>query len=121
MAVAMAGMVGLVASTAIAVAGMGAAYAGRVQAQVAADAAALAAAVATYPPAASVSPSVAASAVAEQNGARLVRCRCPVSGALRARTVEVVAAMLVEVPFFGEVAISASSRAEFDPGRWLGR
>jgi hypothetical protein len=34
--------------------------------------------------------------------------------------VEVVTAIRVDVPIFGEVTVRAASRAEFDPMRWLG-
>jgi hypothetical protein len=121
MTVAMAAAVGIVAVVAVAVAALASMYVAKTQAQAAADAAALAAAVATYPSASTSSPLASARHIAERNGAALLSCRCSRSGALSARTVEVVTAVLAEVPIFGEVTVQARSRAEFDPMRWLGR
>lgn len=121
MAVAMSAVVGVVAVAAVAVAGLAAMYAARAQAQTAADASALAAAVATYPPASTRSPLAAARSVAASNGAALVSCRCPRNGDFTARTVEVLTAVAVDVPVFGQVTVRARSRAEFDPMLWLGR
>lgn len=119
-AVAMAGVVGVVAVLAVAVASIGILYGAKAQAQTAADAGALAAAVATYPPIARGSPAVVARSVVTENGSRLVSCRCGVDTSLSERTVEVVTAVGVSVPIFGTVEVGASSRAEFDPMRWLG-
>jgi secretion/DNA translocation related TadE-like protein len=119
--VAMTGAVAIVALLSISVAGLGALYAARTQAQLAADAASLAAAVATYPPASDQSPEAAASDVAGRNGAVVTRCRCTRDASLSVRTVEVVTGVRVDVPVFGELTVRGSSRAEFDPGRWLGR
>lgn len=116
----MSAAVAIVAVVSIAVAGLGSLYSARAQAQTAADGAALAAAVATYPPAASASPLAAARDVAAANGAVVVRCGCPRDSTLRARVVEVVTAIRADVPVFGEWLVHASSRAEFDPVRWLG-
>lgn len=119
MTVAMSAAVAIVAAVAVAVASLGSLYAARAQAQTAADAAALAAAVATYPTATATSPMVAARTGAGENGAILVRCSCPRDATLRARVVEVVAGVEADVPIFGERLVRASSRAEFDPIRWL--
>lgn len=105
----------------VAVAGLGSLYASRTQAQVAADAAALAAAVATYPPASGPSPQMSAKEIARSNGAVLISCSCPRDESPSVRTVEVVAGVTTNVPIFGDVMVRASSRAEFDPWRWLGR
>lgn len=121
MAVAMSGAVAMVAIVSIAVAGLGALYSARAQAQTAADAAALAAAVATYPAAATTSPVAAARIGADENGANVLSCACPRDGTLEARVVGVVVGIEVDVPIFGEWVVKASSRAEFDPLRWLGR
>jgi hypothetical protein len=37
------------------------------------------------------------------------------------RTVEVVAAIDVDIPIFGPITVRSAARAEFDPLRWLGR
>lgn len=117
---AMAGLLGVIALLAVAVASIGVLYGAKAQAQTAADAGALAAAVATYPPVARGAPAVVARSVVAENGSRLVSCRCRVDGSLSERTVEVVTAVGVSVPIFGTVEVGASSRAEFDPMRWLG-
>ena len=119
--VAMTGAIAMIAFASVAIAGLGSVYATRTQAQVAADAAALAAAVATYPPASQSAPHESAKDVARRNGATLIGCSCPVDETPSARVVEVVTAIAVDVPVFGDVIVRASSRAEFDPWRWLGR
>jgi hypothetical protein len=121
MTIAMTSALAVTAVLAIAVAGLGTVYAARAQAVAAADAAALAAAVATYPPARADSPYESARQIAAQNGAVIIECRCPRDGGLAVRTVQVATAVTVVVPVFGEVVVRASSRAEFDPLRWLGR
>lgn len=118
---AMAGVVAIVAFLAVAVAALGMLFAARTQATNAADAAALAAAVATYPPASGIDPGLAAARAAQANGALVVECLCPRNGGLVARTVEVMTAVIVEVPVFGSLTVRSVSRAEFDPVRWLGR
>lgn len=120
MAVGMSAAVAVIAVVSVAVAGLGALYSARAQAQNAADAAALAAAVATYPPAASSSPQEAAGLAAGENQARVMSCACPLNGSLEARVVEVVVGVEADVPVFGEWLVRAASRAEFDPGLWLG-
>lgn len=115
----MTALMAVLAVSAIAVGALATLYAARAQAQAAADAGALAAAVATYPPAADGEPTVQAKAVVEANGAFLIACRCNRDGGLVARVVEVVAGVRARVPVFGEVTVRGSSRAEFDPLRWL--
>lgn len=119
-AVAMTGVVTTVAVLSVAVAALGMLYAARAQAANAADAAALAAAVATYPAAATSGPEIAARSAAAANGSAVLACACPTDASLSPRTVQVIAAVRVDVPIFGEVTVSAVSRAEFDPARWLG-
>lgn len=121
MAVAMSGVTAILALLGVAVASVGMLYAARAQATNAADAAALAAAVATYPPASNTDPVRAAREAAQLNEAILVSCQCPRDSSLAARTVEVVAAIEVDVPIFDVVTVRSVSRAEFDPLRWLGR
>lgn len=121
MAVAMSGVTVIVAVLAVAVASIGMLFAARAQATNAADAAALAAAVATYPAAFDRQPLDAARQAAVLNGAVVVDCRCPVDTSLVSRTVEVVTAVSVKVPIFGQLTVESSSRAEFDPVRWFGR
>lgn len=122
MAVAMSGVVAIVAVLGVAVASIGVLYAGRAQAANAADAAALAAAVATYPAATGGSDPVAtARDVAQRNGAVLLACQCSRDPSLNRRTVEVATGLRVDVPVFGVVTIRSVSRAEFDPMIWLGR
>lgn len=120
MAVAMSGATAVVAILGVAIAAIGMLYAARAQATNAADAAALAAAVATYPSAADTDPVTAARRATQLNGAVLVGCSCPRDSSLTARTVEVLAAIEVDVPVFGVVTVRGTSRAEFDPALWLG-
>lgn len=120
MTVAMTGVMATVIILGVAVAALASLYAARTQAETAADAAALAAAVDTYPPAARGAPMAAARVVALRNGATLLRCDCAVDSDLAPRTVTVVVSVDTRVPVFGDVSVRASSRAEFDPGRWLG-
>ena len=117
----MAGLVALVVAVSVAVSGLGLAYSARAQAQAASDAAALAAAVGTYPPAASGNPLERARRIALANGASLVSCSCPVDASMRARIAVVKTAVTVDTPMFGHLEVKATSRAEFDPRRWLGR
>jgi hypothetical protein len=121
MAVALSGVTAIVAVLGVAVAAIGMLYGARAQATNAADAAALASAVATYPPAAGTDPVTAARQAARLNDATLIACRCVRDSSLTARTVEVVAAVEVDVPVFGAVTVRGISRAEFDPMLWLGR
>jgi hypothetical protein len=121
MTMAMSGAIAIVAFLAVAVVAIGTLYAARTQATNAADAAALAAAVGTYPPASVLDPLDAATRVAAANGAVIVECLCAVNVGLVPRTVEVVAAIEVDIAIFGPVTVSSAARAEFDPLRWLGR
>lgn len=118
----MAGLIGVIVAVSVAVAGLGLAYSARAQAQAASDAAALAAAVGTYPPAATDSPLERARRAAIANGARVVSCSsCRVDSSMRPRVVTVAAVVSIDAPVFGRLDVEASSRAEFDPRRWLGR
>lgn len=121
MVVAMSATVALLATVVVATASLAALYAARTQAANAADAAALAAAVSTYPPASGTTPLTAAGRAAAANQAVLISCRCPVEAGMLPRTVEVVTAVVVDVPIFGEYQVRGAARAEFDPRRWLGR
>lgn len=105
----------------LAVASLGLVWSAATAAATGADAAALAAAVATYPPADTSSPESVASAFAERNSARLISCSCPIDASLRVRVVTVVVAVDLEVPFFGELSVKRTARAEFNPQLWLGR
>ncbi len=115
------GIVGVIATVSVATAGLGLAYGAKTQAQTAADAAALAAAVATYPPASNTEPDTQARIAARANGARMVSCACRVDWSHRPRVVTVRVVVDVDVPIFGFLGVGATSRAEFDPGLWLGR
>ena len=117
----MAGLVGLTVAVSLAVVGLGLAYSARAQAQTASDAAALAAAVGTYPPAGIGNPLDRARRVAAVNGARVLSCSCPVDASMRPRVATVMTAVAVDAPVFGRLQVVATSRAEFDPRRWLGR
>jgi Flp pilus assembly protein TadG len=121
MTMAMSGAIAIVAFLAVAVVAIGTLYAARAQATNAADAAALAAAVGSYPPASGLDPLDAAINVAAANGAEIVECLCAVNAGLVTRTVEVVAAIDVDIPIFGPITVRSAARAEFDPLRWLGR
>lgn len=121
MTVAMTGVVATIMVTGVAIAAVGALYAARTQAETAADAAALAAAVATYPGAAAGrTPVASAREITAINGATLIRCDCVSDMSLASRVVEVSVSVDASVPVFGKVVVRASSRAEFDPGAWLG-
>jgi hypothetical protein len=120
MAITLTALIAIVAVLTTAVAALGILYGARAHATNASDAAALAAAVATYPPAASASPSAVAQLVARANGAMLLSCRCELDSSLSSRTVMVTTGVETEVPIFGRVTVRVSSRAEFDPVRWLG-
>jgi hypothetical protein len=111
----------LVTVIGVATAALGVLFDAREKAATAAEAAALAAAVATYPPAGGGSPQSIAAEYAARNEARLVSCRCPVDGRIRARVVVVTVALTADVPVLGEVLVGKTARAEFDPRVWLGR
>lgn len=88
----------------------------RVRAVAAADAAALAAAPATFPALSNDStPDQLAAELAEANGARLLRCLCPVVESFDPRDVEVEVEIVTRIPVVGEVEVRAVSRAEYVP------
>lgn len=118
---AMTALVAFVGVILVATASLGVGMAARAQAVSAADSAALAAAVATYPAVGRGDPHKEAREVAVDNRARLVSCECPVNERLMPRVVTVVVAVPVDLPIFGRLDVHGSSRAEFDPRRWLGR
>lgn len=92
----------------------------QLQAAAAADAAALAAAPVTFDAfGARAGPAAEARRFAEANGARLLRCRCPVDRSWEPRTVVVEVARSVSVPGWGRVTVRAVSTAEFEPSRLL--
>lgn len=113
-------LVGLVAVLALGVGLVGGGIAAHVQASNAADAAALAAAPVTFRPfGAAGGPASEAGRFAQLNGARLVRCACPVDESWNARTVEVVVVRVIALPVVGSVRIPAMSRATFEPAALL--
>lgn len=88
----------------------------RTRAVAAADAAALAAAPMTFPPVAQGdSPVAIARDMAENNGARLIRCECVVLATFDPRAVEVEVEIAVDLIFLGPRVVRATSRAEFVP------
>lgn len=111
---------GLLGASLVALGSVTVLYGARVEAGNAADAAALAAAVASYPPVGAEAPIAEAERLAAANGARLVRCVCPVDPTLSTRVAEVLVETEVSVPFFGALGVRAAARAEFDPMAWLG-
>ena len=114
------GVVGLVVVLVVAVASVGTAIAGYTAASNAADAAALAAAPVTFRPfGATGTPSQEAARFASLNGARLVRCVCPIDGSWNPRTVEVTVTRSVSVLGIGNVAVQATARATFEPIRLI--
>lgn len=105
-------------AAAAAVADAGLYLAAGVQAATAADAAALAAAPLTFREYGSTSgPVFEAARLAASNGTSLVSCSCPVDPSWRSRTVTVVVEKSIRTGLFGERAIRAVGRAEFDPMR----
>jgi Na+-transporting methylmalonyl-CoA/oxaloacetate decarboxylase gamma subunit len=100
---------------------VGAVAATYARAATAADAAALASAPVTFRPFGAVSTArVEAQRLATANGANLVRCVCVEDRSWAPRTVSVTVARSLRLPVVGEVTITASSRATFDPGALLG-
>ena len=92
----------------------------RLQAAAAADAAALAAAPVTFDAfGARAGPTTEARRFAAANGARLVRCRCPVDRSWEPRTVVVEVARTISLPGWGRVTVRAMSTAEFEPSLLL--
>jgi len=113
-------LVGLVALLALGVGLVGGGLAAHAQASNAADAAALAAAPVTFRPfGATDGPASEAARFAAMNGARLVRCTCPIDESWNARTVEVVVVRVIALPVIGSVRIPAMSRATFEPAALL--
>ncbi len=93
----------------------------RAQAAFAADAAALAAAPVTFRPYGTTrTPRAEAARFAAANGARLVRCACPIDRSWRTRSVEVEVRRSVDLVLFGTMWVGAVSRAEFAPIETLG-
>lgn len=114
------GIIALVMVLMIGVAGMGMGIGAHTAAANAADAAALAAAPVTFMPfGAKGGPAREAARFASLNGARLVRCTCPVDQSWNSRTVEVVVVVAVPIPGLGHVNIRASARATFEPIRLI--
>ena len=110
------GVVALATVLALAVGLVASGLATRFAAANAADAAALAAAPVTFRPfGADGTPRAEAARFAARNGARLLRCRCPVDRSWDARTVEVTVARRIDIPIIGAITIRASSRATFEP------
>jgi hypothetical protein len=88
----------------------------RSQAQAAADAAALAAAPLTFRPFGSAGgPGEEAARLAAANGARLVRCDCPIDRSFAVRVVEVEVTREVPVLVLGNRRVRAVAAAEFTP------
>ena len=88
----------------------------RVRAVTAADAAALAAAPASFPALSNEgAPTEVAAEMAAVNGARLLRCACPVVESFEPREVEVEVAVVTRVAVIGKVEVRAVSRAEYVP------
>ncbi|HEX2420617.1 MAG TPA: Rv3654c family TadE-like protein [Acidimicrobiia bacterium] len=88
----------------------------RARAVTAADAAALAAAPATFPALANdARPEQLAAALAQANGARLLRCLCPTVESFDPRHVEVEVAVATQIAIVGGVEVRAVSRAEYVP------
>jgi secretion/DNA translocation related TadE-like protein len=85
----------------------------RNRAQTAADAAALAAAPATFHP--GLPAREAARRMAEANGARLMRCRCPMDGRPMPRIVLVSTEVIAKLWLWDDIRVRAASRAEFSP------
>jgi hypothetical protein len=86
----------------------------------AADAAALASAPVTFRPfGARGSPTEEAARFARANGARLVRCVCPIDRSWAARTVSITVSRGISLPVIGELNVTAASRAVFDPSALL--
>ena len=88
----------------------------RSQVQAAADAAALAAAPVTFRPFGSDgNPTVEAARFAARNGARLIRCMCPIDRSWADRTVEVEVGWEISLLGLGRREVRAVAAAEFSP------
>lgn len=114
------GLIGVVLLFTLGVGLVGAAASTYAAAASAADAAALASAPVTFRPfGARGSPRDEAARFARANGARLVRCDCPVNRSWASRTVSVTVSRRISLPVVGAVVIKATSRAVFDPSALL--
>jgi len=92
----------------------------RSQVQAAADAAALAAAPVTFRPfGSSGNPAAEAARFAAENGARLVRCMCPMDRSWTARIVEVEVGVEISLFGLGQQEVRAVAAAEFVPVQLL--
>lgn len=88
----------------------------RARAVTAADAAALAAAPATFPALSNgAGPDQLAAELAQANGARLLRCLCPIVESFDPRDVEVEVALAAQIAIVGGVEVRAVSRAHYVP------
>ena len=106
---------------AVGLVGLGQLASGRVRATTAADAAALAAAPVTFRSfGANGSPAQEAARFAQDNGAELIACTCPLNSSYAERTVVVMVRVDVDVLGFRTVHIHAQSAAEFRPVVLLG-
>jgi hypothetical protein len=114
------GLIGVVLMFILGVGLVGAAASTYAAAASAADAAALASAPVTFRPfGARGSPRNEAARFARANGARLVRCDCPVDRSWATRTVSVTVSRKISLPVVGVVVITATSRAVFEPSALL--
>jgi hypothetical protein len=114
------GLIGVVLMFILGVGLVGAAASTYAAAASAADAAALASAPVTFRPfGAQGSPRDEAARFAKANGARLVRCDCPVDRSWATRTVSVTVSRRISLPVVGVVVINATSRAVFEPSALL--
>lgn len=112
------GLVMLLMTALVAVAGIQSA---RLRATTAADAAALAAAPVTFLPfGASGTPAQEAGRFAGLNGGVMLSCRCPIDRSFAGRSVEVRVRTSVAAPLLGFVTVEAVGRAEFVPAALLG-
>jgi hypothetical protein len=116
----LAGVVGVVLLFAAALGSVGAYYRVRIEVTAAADAAALAAAPVTFLPfGATGTPLDEAQRFAAANGARVVRCTCPLDESWDPRTVEVEVERVIDLWPAGRLAVRAIGRAEFVPALLL--
>jgi hypothetical protein len=114
------GLIGVVLMFILGVGLVGAAASTYAAAASAADAAALASAPVTFRPfGARGSPRDEAARFARANGARLVRCDCPVNRSWATRTVSVTVSRRISLPVVGAFVITATSRAVFEPSALL--
>lgn len=110
------GIVALIAVLGLMLGVAGQFLAARGQAQAAADAAALAAAPVTFRQFGStVGPAGEAARLASANGARLVRCDCPIDRSFAVRVAEVEVVRDVSLILLGNRPVRAVAAAEFAP------